>query len=67
MLRKKLESSISKRLAGCDLLTLMAVHKALNNMSGRRPQGVKKQIIDLLELEYDDRVLEVIKRILLKN
>lgn len=67
MLSKKLRSSINARLGQCDLITLIAVYKALDKVTERREPSVKMQIVDLLEFDYDESLLEVIKILLIKN
>lgn len=67
MLSKKLRSSINARLNQCDLITLIAVYKTLDKVTERREPSVKMQIVDLLEFDYDESLLEVIKILLIKN
>lgn len=67
MLSKKLRSAINTRLHQCDLITLIAVYKTLDKVTERREPSVKMQIVDLLEFDYDESLLEVIKILLIKN
>ena len=68
MRRKRIITTINNTLQGCDLLTLIAIKKAADQLTRHKPPpGLKEEITALLEFVDDERLLKVIWWMLIKR